>query len=129
MVSLINPTPGELLDRKTILRLKIEAGRRQKLDVAHFEEELRLIDAALSDWLQKDADASQQLFAEGEKGLAEVNQKLWHAEDEVRETPTTDKNRLAELAKLIPELNDHRAALVQRVNGLFRVAQAEKIYR
>ena len=47
----------------------------------------------------------------------------------MRGTPTTDKNRLAELAKLIPELNDHRAALVQRVNGLFRVAQAEKIYR
>ena len=59
-MSLINPTPGELLDRKTILRLKIEAGRRQKLDVAHFEEELRLIDVALSDWLQKDADASRR---------------------------------------------------------------------
>lgn len=126
---LIKPSPGELLDRKTILRLKIEAGGRQQLDVAHFKEELELIETALSDWLQKGAGADRKLLADAEKELAAVNQKLWHAEDEVRQTPRSERDRLAELAKLIPELNDYRALLVHRVNRVFRVAQAEKIYQ
>ena len=105
---LIHPSPGELLDRKTILHLKIEAGRRRPVSVAHFEEELKMIEAA--------------------RELADVNRKLWDAEDEVRELPRSAQERLAELAKWIPELNDRRADLVQRVNRLFAVSQTEKLY-
>ena len=49
----MNPSPGELLDRRTILRLKIEAGQRRQVDVGHFQVELGLIEAALADWLGK----------------------------------------------------------------------------
>lgn len=126
---LINPSPGELLDRKTILHLKIEAGQRRQVDVAHFQEELELIEAALADWLRKNAGADRRAYDAATKELAEVNRELWHAEDEVRQLPRSERDRLAELAKSIPELNDRRADLVQRVNGLFRVSQGEKMYR
>jgi len=49
-----------LLDRKTILLLKIEAGRQQQVDVAHFQEELELIEAALADWLRRNTDADRR---------------------------------------------------------------------
>jgi hypothetical protein len=118
-----------LLDRKTILLLKIEAGRQRQVDVSHFQEELELIEAALADWLRRNPDADRRAYDESGSELAEVNRKLWHAEDEVRELPRSEKDRLAELAKRIPELNDRRSELVQRVNRLFRVSQVEKLYQ
>lgn len=128
-MGLINPSPGELLDRKTILHLKIEAGCQRQMDVVHFQKELDLIEAALADWLGKNAGADRRAYDEATQELADVNRKLWQAEDEVRQLPRSERDRLADLAKLIPELNDRRADLVQRVNRLFRVSHAEKMYR
>jgi hypothetical protein len=126
---LIHPSPGELLDRKTILHLKIQAGRRQGVGVAHFEQELKMIDAALADWFGKNPGADRRAYDEAARELAEVNGKLWDAEDEVRALARNAKDRLAELAKWIPELNDRRADLVQGVNRLFAVSQTEKLYQ
>ena len=126
---LIHPSPGELLDRETILHLKIEAGRRRPVSVAHFEEELKMIEAALADWFGKNPGADRRAYDEAAQELADVNRKLWDAEDEVRELPRSAQERLAELAKWIPELNDRRADLVQRVNRLFDVSQTEKLYQ
>ena len=127
-MGLVNPTPGELVDRKTILHLKIEAGRRKQVDVTHFQQELEMIEAALADWFAKHVGADRSACEEATRGLADINQQLWHAEDEVRALPRSERERLAELAKLIPALNDGRAALVQQVNRLFRVGQVEKLY-
>lgn len=125
---LINPSPGELLDRKTILGLKIEAARQRQVGAAHFQEELELIEKALADWLRQNAGTDRRAYEEATAELAGVNRQLWQAEDEVRQLPRGARDRLAELAKLIPELNDRRADLVQRVNRLFRVSHVEKIY-
>ena len=127
-MGLMNPSPGELVDRKTILRLKIAAGQRRKVGVGHFQKELELIEAALAEWFRKSAGADQGACDEATGGMAEVNQKLWHAEDEVRALTRSERDRLAELAKLIPELNDRRAELVQQVNRVFGVDQVEKLY-
>src|SRR5574341_2558685 len=124
----MNPSPGELVDRKTILHLKIEAGRRKQVEVGHFQKELELIEAALADWFGKHAGADRRACDAITLDLADANQQLWRAEDEVRALPRSERDRLAELAKLIPELNDRRAALVQQVNRLFRVGQVEKLY-
>ncbi len=124
----MKPTPGELVDRKTILHLKINAGRRKQVDVGHFQEELSLIEAALAEWFRKSSGADRGAYEETSRGLAEVNLQLWNAEDEVRALAPGARDRLAELAKLIPALNDRRAELVQQVNRLFRVGQVEKIY-
>jgi hypothetical protein len=125
---MMNPSPGELVDRKTILHLKIAAGEGKRVSVAHFRKELELIEAALADWFRKSAGADGGACEEATRGLAEMNQKLWHAEDEVRALPRSERDRLAELAKLIPELNDRRAELVRQVNRLFGVDQVEKLY-
>lgn len=125
---LIHPSPGELLDRKTILHLKIAAGRQRNVEVGHFREELQMIEAALAEWLRKNAGADRRAYDEATEELAEVNRKLWQAEDQVRQLSRSERDRLADLAKLIPELNDRRADLVQRVNRLFRVSQVEKMY-
>jgi hypothetical protein len=124
----MNPSPGELVDRKTILHLKIAAGERKKVSVAHFQKELELIEVALAEWFRKSAGADGRAYEEATQGLAEVNQKLWHAEDEVRALERSQRDRLAELAKLIPELNDRRAELVRQVNRVFSVDQVEKLY-
>jgi len=124
----MNPSPGELVDRKTILRLKIEAGRRRQVDVGHFREELLLIEAALAEWFRKSPGADRGAYDATTRDLADVNQQLWRAEDEVRRLPRSERERLADLAKLIPALNDRRAELVQQANRLFRVGQVEKIY-
>ena len=127
-MGLMNPSPGELVDRKTILHLKIEAGRRKQVDVGHFRQELELIEAALVEWFCKTSGTDRGAYDAATRDLADVNQQLWRAEDEVRALPRSERDRLAELAKLIPELNDRRAELVQQVNRLFRVGQVEKIY-
>lgn len=127
-MGLMKPTPGELVDRKTILHLKIEAGGRKRVDVGHFREELSLIEAALGEWFRKSPGADRGAYDEATRGLADVNKQLWHAEDEVRALPRSERERLADLAKLIPALNDRRAGLVQQVNRLFRVGQVEKLY-
>ncbi len=127
-MGLMNPPPGELVDRKTILHLKIEAGRRKQVDIGHFREELSLIEAALAEWFRKSPGADRGAYDEATRGLADVNQQLWHAEDEVRALPRSERERLADLAKRIPSLNDRRAELVQQVNRLFRVGQVEKLY-
>lgn len=127
-MGLMNPSLGELVDRKTILHLKIAAGERKNVKVAHFQKELELIEAALADWLRKTAGADRHAYDAATHGLAEVNLKLWHAEDEVRALERSQRDRLAELAKLIPELNDRRAELVRQVNRVFGVDQVEKLY-
>ena len=127
-MGLMNPSPGELVDRKTILHLKIAAGGRKNAGVGHFQKELELIEAGLADWFRKSSGADRRAYDAATQGLAEVNQKLWHAEDEVRVLPRSERDRLAELAKLIPELNDRRAELVRQVNRVFGVDQVEKLY-
>ncbi len=127
-MGLMNPSPGELADRKTILHLKIAVGERKKVKVGHFQKELELIEAALAEWFRKSAGGDRRAYDMATKGLAEVNQKLWHAEDEVRALARNERDRLAELAKLIPELNDQRAELVRQVNRAFGVDQVEKLY-
>ena len=127
-MGLMNPSPGELVDRKTILHLKIAAGERRKLKVGHFHKELELIEAALAEWFRKSAGADRKKYSGAVHGLAEVNQKLWRAEDEVRALEPSARDRLAELAKLIPKLNDRRAELVRQVNRLFGADQVEKLY-
>ncbi|MGH9789533.1 MAG: hypothetical protein ACRD4U_12615 [Candidatus Acidiferrales bacterium] len=124
----MSPSPGELVDRKTILHLKIAAGERKKVEVGHFQKELELIEAALAEWFRKSDGADRGAYDQATRGLAQVNQQLWHAEDEVRALASSERDRLAALAKRIPELNDRRAELVRQVNRVFGVDQVEKLY-
>lgn len=121
---LLDPTPGEMIDRLTILDLKIYNSNTQK-QIEWFCEEQRL----LLDKLSTYATSNRDLAPYRDK-LFTINKELWYLIDEVRELPDIDNNvlRLAYLAKKIPRLNDERAETVEQINKFYGINTTEKIY-
>lgn len=109
---LVNIGPGEIVDRLTILALKILYGGQQGKDVAHFETERN---ALLVQLRGRELNAG---WFEQVLGLAAVNAALWQAEDKLRDLRTGASNAeaVAALAFRIQELNDERARLIETIN-------------
>lgn len=112
---LVEISPGELLDRLSILRLKAERIRAPEIPPS-VRRELDALD-----------DVRQRLaWPEGAALLAEelqdVNAALWDVEDALRrhESRSDFGPRFIELARSVYRLNDRRAALKRRVNELCR---------
>lgn len=139
---LLNPSPGEILDRMTILELKITFGHKKGVSTTHFEAEYAELQEALKGWTDSlpesyyfDDDNGtnyQELMdkmAMERNGLAAVNALLWDAEDRVRLLPETEAFTLARLAKQIVAWNDARARHVQGLNKLYMAGdEQEKLY-
>ncbi len=112
MSRLHDPGPGEILDRLTILALKIQHGWAAGKPVAHWEAE----HAALYSQVLSHMGTAPVLE------LAAVNVKLWEAEDELRAWRRAPSNLDDEMhatitcAFRIQELNDRRAELVTLIN-------------
>jgi hypothetical protein len=110
----IEVAPGELIDKLTILEIKIERiGDAKKL--VHVRHERELLAAALDRALIPSAEL-KALRAE----LKAVNEALWQAEDAI-----CDCNRggdfgpeFAALAQSVYRSKDQRAALKRRINEL-----------
>lgn len=116
---------GELIDKLTILRLKMShVTDDEKLASIQYEKEsLEHVVAANLEWDDK--------FEEFEKQLFEVNSALWHVEDELRDLERESKfsNRFVELARTVYRLNDRRFALkdaISRYSG--SEIREEKLY-
>jgi hypothetical protein len=138
-VRLLNPSPGEILDRLTILDLKIAAARKKGIDETHFEAEQASLKEVLQNWndgvvedcvgrddiyAQKKGDIASHLSA-----LAAVNSLLWQAEDDIRATPGTEAFKLAILVKNTARWNDARASHVRELDKLYGIKDGpEKIY-
>ena len=108
---LVPVSPGELLDKITILRIKVariqEAGKlaNVKLELALLEDTWRASGP--------DKDVSQD-----EHALQAVNERLWDVEDLLREKEarqTFDRDFI-ELARSVYVANDERAAIKKRIN-------------
>jgi len=108
---LVPVSPGELLDKITILRIKVarmqDAGKlaNVKLELSLLEDTWRAAGA--------DKDVSQD-----EHALQAVNERLWDIEDRLREKEahqTFDRDFI-ELARSVYVCNDERAAIKKRVN-------------
>lgn len=120
MSRLVNPGLGDVLDRLSILSLKILHGEFAKKDVTHWKVE--------RSQLQPQVNArSNGAWFQFALDLAAVNSALWHAEDEMRviraDEPTPESQpgtmmRAGVVAIRIQELNDQRAALVGAINDL-----------
>lgn len=108
----IEVSPGELLDRISILRLKRKhAG----------EEDLRRAMEAELQQLLRRRDEAVRLTAELQAladELAEVNRTLWRLEDELRlcERQGRFDEHFVELARGVYHHNDRRALLKRRIN-------------
>jgi hypothetical protein len=109
---LVPLSPGELLDKITILRIKVarivDAGK-----VANVRLELSLLEKTWADCVGAAFDVTRD-----ERALQEVNERLWDVEDLIRdkEAKQTFDREFIELARAVYVSNDERAAIKKRIN-------------
>ena len=105
-------SPGELLDRITILRIK--AGRIvDVVKLANVRHELALLEGIWESAAGRDADLADEIAA-----LRRVNERLRDTEDRIREherTRTFDAGFI-DLARSVYIDNDERARIKRRIN-------------
>jgi hypothetical protein len=105
-------SPGELLDKITILRIKV-ARIVDAAKVANVRLELELLEKT---W--KDSGCAAFDVGRDERALQEVNERLWDVEDLIRdkEAKQTFDREFIELARAVYVSNDERAAIKKRIN-------------
>ena len=117
---------GELIDKITILEIKCERISDQAART-NVQKEFALLGAAADPVLVGNV-AIAQLKSE----LRSLNEKLWQAEDRLREKEAaqTFDAEFVELARSVYRNNDERAALKRRINlELGSELREEKLYR
>ena len=123
---LVPISPGELLDKITILRIKA-ARMSDPAKVANVRHELALLEKT---WMDSGAGAVD-LGAE-EANLTRVNESLWTIEDDIRDEERARRfgETFIELARAVYVTNDERAAIKKRINILLgsRIVE-EKSYK
>jgi hypothetical protein len=110
---LVPISPGELLDKITILRIKV-ARIVDATKAANVRLELELLEKT---W--QDSGCAAVDVARDERALQEVNERLWDIEDRIREKEarqTFDRDFI-ELARAVYHSNDERAAIKKRINA------------
>ncbi len=109
---LVPISPGELIDKITILRIKA-ARITDAQKVANVRHELQLLERT---W--RESGAAIPAVAADEAALERVNAALWDIEDEIRDKELAQAfdARFIELARAVYVTNDERAALKKRIN-------------
>src|SRR5579862_3270120 len=109
---LVPVSPGELLDKITILRIKV-ARIMDVAKVANVRLELELLEKTWRDAGCVAFDVSRE-----ERALQKVNERLWDVEDLIRdkEAKQTFDREFIELARAVYVSNDERAAIKKRIN-------------
>jgi Family of unknown function (DUF6165) len=111
---LVPISPGEMLDKITILRIKA-ARMTDPVKVANVKHELALLEQT---W--KDSGAAAVDLGSAEADLTRVNEKLWVIEDEIRDEERAKRfaEKFIDLARAVYFTNDDRAAIKKRINTL-----------
>jgi hypothetical protein len=111
---LVPLSPGEMLDKITILRIKA-ARMSDPVKVANVKHELSLLEQT---W--KDSGAAAVDLGNEEANLTRVNEQLWVIEDEIRDEERAKRftEKFIELARAVYITNDERAAIKKRINTL-----------
>jgi hypothetical protein len=123
---LVPLSPGEMLDKITILRIKA-ARMSDPQKVANVKHELSLLEKT---W--RDSGAAAVNIGEEEANLTRVNEKLWVIEDEIRDEERAKRfgEKFIELARAVYFVNDERAAIKKRINtAMGSTIVEEKSYR
>jgi len=109
---LVPISPGELLDKITILRIKSQRMTDED-KLANVRHELELLERTWRETGHAAADVSAD-----ERALEAVNARLWDIEDDIREKESQQAfdQRFIELARAVYINNDERAAIKKRVN-------------
>jgi hypothetical protein len=113
MAELLVPiSPGELIDKITILEIKSQR-MSDAAKLHNVRTELALLNAT---W-QASPFSKTDISAEW-TGLREVNARLWDIEDDIRDEERAGRfgERFIELARAVYVTNDERAAIKRRIN-------------
>ena len=111
---LVPVSPGEMLDKITILRIKA-ARISDEAKVANVKHELSLLEQT---W--KESGAAAVDLGTEEANLTRVNEALWDIEDDIRDEERAHRfgQKFIELARAVYVTNDERAAIKKRINLL-----------
>ena len=113
MAELLVPiSPGELIDKITILEIK-SARMTDAAKLHNVRTELAL----LNETWRASAYSAVDISAEW-KGLRDVNAQLWDIEDDIRDKERDGQfdAKFIELARAVYVTNDERAAIKRRIN-------------
>ena len=113
MAELLVPiSPGELIDKITILEIK-----SQRMTDAAKLHNVRTELSLLNDTWRASPFAATDIAAEW-AGLREVNGRLWDIEDRIRDKERADAfdAEFIELARAVYVTNDERAAIKKTIN-------------
>jgi len=105
-------SPGELLDKITILEIKLER-LTDRAKLVNVSRELDLLEAARAKAIPEDAEV-ERLFEE----LYGLNEALWEIEDDLRECEREGDfgPRFVALARSVYRTNDLRAEVKREIN-------------
>jgi hypothetical protein len=127
MAELLVPiSPGELIDKITILEIK-SARMTDEAKLRNVRTELQM----LTETWKASAYSAVDISAEW-KGLRDVNAQLWDIEDDIRDKERDGEfdARFIELARAVYVTNDERAAIKRTINvKLGSVLVEEKSYK
>ena len=105
-------SPGELLDKITILEIKSER-MSDPAKLANVRLELCILNKTWSDSVSAD-DTIQRIHAD----LKSINEALWEIEDDIRDKERSGEfdDRFVALARAVYVTNDQRAAAKKELN-------------
>ena len=110
----VDVSPGELVDKITILEIKLQrmADGPARANVRH---EYEVLEAA-----RRDALAASGALDELTAALKSVNERLWAIEDDIRDCERAKDfgPKFVELARAVYFTNDKRAGLKREINVL-----------
>jgi Family of unknown function (DUF6165) len=109
---LVPISPGELIDKITILQIK-SARMTDATKLANVRAELTALEKTWSESPYSSVDIKQESAA-----LKQINEKLWVVEDDLREKERQTKfdQEFIELARAVYFTNDERAAIKRQIN-------------
>jgi len=105
-------SPGEVLDKITILEIKAERISDPE-KVANVRVELALLQETWAETI-RDTDVIQDLHVK----LKEINEALWEIEDDIRDKERAKEfdERFIELARAVYVTNDRRSQVKKELN-------------
>tara|TARA_B110000438_G_scaffold184910_1_gene176633 strand:- start:165 stop:563 length:399 start_codon:yes stop_codon:yes gene_type:complete len=110
----VEVAPGELIDKITILEIKLER-IREEVKLVNVRIELKALVKARNSSINSDVKLDS-LSAE----LKSVNETLWEIEDNIRDSERKKDfgSKFVELARSVYVSNDKRAILKRQINEL-----------
>ena len=122
MKLMVEVAPGELIDKITILEIKL-GNIEDEIKLANIRREYEILIQTYRANIEE-SDALRALVDE----LREANAKIWDIEDDIRDLERSKDfgERFVEVARSVYRSNDRRAATKRKINELLNSALIEE---